>query len=170
MKEKRRHLKFLLLALLVVSLSACIRSHDYDEIPHLEFRGFSKDIMKQGSNQQDSVIMTLFFTDGDGDFGSSVGSSESNIFLKDLRTNEIFREFKAPFVPEDGAKNGISGTISVKIYTTCCVYEPSTGIPPCERTNLVPENVLPLEVYIKDRSGNVSNIVRATDLILKCDY
>ncbi len=157
------------MSLIAFTLAGCIRANSYDEIPHLEFRGFSKDRIKQGSNQQDSVIMTLFFTDGDGNFGSAANSAEPNIFLKDLRTNQIFREYKAPIVPEEGANNGISGTINVKIYTTCCIYEPATGIPPCEPTDIFPENVLPLEVYISDRAGNISNIVRTTDLILQCN-
>lgn len=163
-------MKNTIFASIIFIFLGCIKSKDYSEIPHLEFQGFSKSTMLQGSNQQDSVIMTLFFTDGDGDFGSKSTSSASNIFIKDLRTNETFREYKAPFVPTEGAANGISGTIRVKIFTTCCIYDPLTGIPPCERTDIIPTNVLPLEVYIKDRAGNVSNTVRTSDIILKCNY
>ncbi len=162
-------MKKIIIGLLPFFLYGCLKSKDYSEVPQLEFQGFSKSTMMQGSNQQDSVIMTLFFTDGDGDFGSATNSAASNIFIKDLRTNQTFREYKAPFVPEAGATNGISGTIRVKIYTTCCIYDVNTGIPPCEPTTIFPTNVLPLEVYIIDRAGNVSNVVRTTDIILQCN-
>ncbi len=162
-------MKCLISLMVIIALTGCIQSNDYSDIPHLEFQGFSKTTMIQGSNQQDSTIMNLFFTDGDGDFGSQSNSNEANIFIKDLRTNEIFRTYKAPIVPTGGAAKGISGTIKVKIYTTCCFYAPSSGIPPCEPTDIFPTNVLPLEVYIVDRSGNVSNTVRTTDILLECN-
>lgn len=164
-----RQMKNVIIGLLPLLFLGCLSSKDYSDVPHLEFKGFSKSVMIQGSNQQDSVIMTLYFTDGDGDFGSSVNSAEPNIFIKDLRTNQTFREYKAPFVPEAGASNGISGTIKIKIFTTCCLYDPNSGIPPCEPTDIFPTNVLPLEVYIKDRAGNVSNAVRTTDIMLQCN-
>lgn len=124
--------------------------------------------MNQGRIKADSVIATLFFTDGDGDFGTQSIGSDANIFITDLRTNEIYGTYKAPFVPEEGVGNGISGTIKIKMYSTCCVYPQSSGIDPCERTLLFPSNELPLEVYITDRAGNKSNVVKMGNLTLNC--
>lgn len=162
-------LKNLIWPVMILSIAACVKSEKYDIVPHLEFRQFSKNLMQQGDNQQDSVMMTLFFTDGDGDFGEDVNSSKANVFIKDLRTGEVFRQYKAPFVPLEGTGNGISGTINIKIFTTCCIYDQSTGIPPCEKTDLFPQNELPLEVYITDRAGNESNHVTTDILLLKCN-
>ncbi|HRO74439.1 MAG TPA: hypothetical protein PK611_12245, partial [Saprospiraceae bacterium] len=77
-------MKCLISLMVIIALTGCIQSNDYSDIPHLEFQGFSKTTMIQGSNQQDSTIMNLFFTDGDGDFGSQSNSYEANIFIKDL--------------------------------------------------------------------------------------
>lgn len=149
-------------------MTSCQKSKNYSDIPFLEFRGFSKPELIQGVNQQDSVILTLFFTDGDGDFGSESNSSDTNIFFKDLRTGNEFRQFRAPFIPLDGVGNGISGIIRIKIYSTCCIFPPDSGVFPCETSEMVPTNELPLEVYIRDRSGNTSNVLSLEALTLLC--
>jgi len=146
----------------------CADAPEYSPVPTLRFESISKDEMIQGRAMEDSLIIKLFFTDGDGDFGTATQSSESNIFIIDKRTNEIKDLFKAPEIPQQGANNGVSGTISIKVFNTCCVFPAATGIPPCERTTLFPENDLILEIYIKDRAGNVSNTVNTEIIRLKC--
>ncbi|MBC7885856.1 MAG: hypothetical protein H7X99_10300, partial [Saprospiraceae bacterium] len=140
-------------------LASCIKPPAYSDIPSVEFRSFSKNTMNQGVFNEDSVTMILFFTDGDGDFGNDAQSNEKNIFIRDKRTNETFREYKAPQIPTQGANNGISGTISIRVYSTCCIFPEATGIFPCEKTDDFPENDLVLEVYLMDRAGNKSNTV-----------
>jgi hypothetical protein len=159
---------YLSVVILISVFISCQKSKDYSDVPYLEFRSFSKQEMLQGVNQQDSVILTLFFTDGDGDFGSESTSTTTNIFFKDLRTGNEFRQFRAPFIPLEGVGNGISGLIKIKIYSTCCIYPPELGVFPCETSNLVPTNLLPLEVYIEDRAGNKSNTLSLDALTLLC--
>lgn len=158
----------ILFAVCVTALS-CVRPPKYSEVPTLEFRSFSKDTMQQGVFSEDSVILVLYFTDGDGDFGTPGQGTQKNIFLKDKRTNQTFREFKAPFVPVEGTGNGISGTISVKLFSTCCIYPEATGIFPCELSEEFPYNELTLEVFITDRAENKSNTVVTPPLRLRCN-
>jgi len=161
-------MRFLIFGLCIFILDSCISPPDYANIPSLEFRNFSKSNMNQGVFEEDSVILTLFFTDGDGDFGTSGQGNEKNIFILDKRTKEIFREYKAPFIPLEGAGNGISGTISIKIFSTCCIFPEASGIFPCESSEEFPFNDLVLDVYIKDRAGNQSNTVTTTAIRLNC--
>lgn len=147
---------------------SCVRPPDYSDVPVLEFRSVSKSSIKQGLINADSFTLVLFFTDGDGDFGSDALSNELNIFMKDNRTGESFRDFKAPLVPTQGANNGISGTISVIISSTCCVFPPLSGIFPCEVDSTYPTNDLSLDIYIKDRAGNQSNTVTTSVIKLLC--
>ncbi len=165
-KKNMSKLAFLF-TILVFSMS-CQKSKDFSDIPYLEFRSFSKMQMRQGSVNQDSVILTLYFTDGDGDFGTESRDADLNIFMKDLRTGNEFRSFKSPFIPLDGVGRSISGTIRLKIFTTCCIFPPDLGVFPCERTPQVPTNSLPLEIFIRDRAGNDSNIVKLDPLTLLC--
>jgi hypothetical protein len=145
-------------------ISGCVKAPEYSPVPFLRFDGLSKSSLLQGTEFQDSLLVFLYFTDGDGDFGSPANSSERNIFIVDKRTGNIKDEFKAPLVPEQGVNNGISGKISVKIYSTCCIFPEQTGIPPCQRPQQFPDNDLILDIYIKDRAGNISNTV-STDVI-----
>jgi hypothetical protein len=148
----------------------CVKSKEYSDVPYLEFRGFSKLTMDQRKIlPTDSVLMTLFFTDGDGDFGSLSMGQDANIFLIDLRTNEIMQQYVAPLVPEEGIANGISGTIKIFVYNTCCYYPPSSGISACDSSPSYPTNDLPIEIYIMDRAGNKSNTVKADLITLNCN-
>ncbi len=154
---------------LMVCIASCVTPPKYSEVPTLEFRSYSKAEMKQGVFSEDSVVMVLYFTDGDGDFGTPSQGTERNIFMQDTRTGQTFREFKAPFVPLEGAGNGISGTIAVKLYSTCCLYPEDTGIFPCETSDEFPTNDLILDVWITDRAGNKSNTIKTPALTLKCN-
>jgi hypothetical protein len=162
-------LKHLMLLAWAVMMVACVKPPNYPDSPTLEFRNFSKTELRQGAFGEDSVVLTLFFTDGDGDFGSASNSIERNIFMRDNRTGQTFREYKAPFVPEEGAGNGISGTIDIVILTTCCVFDLATGIPPCEKPAAFPTNTLTLDIFIKDRAGNQSNTITTPPLTLRCN-
>lgn len=167
--NSKNHWKYLTFLAAAVLMTTCVKPPDYPDEPTLEFRNFSKTEMRQGAFAEDSVVLTLFFTDGDGDFGSPSNSPERNIFMRDNRTGQTFREYKAPFVPEEGAGNGISGTIDIVMLTTCCVFDPTTGIPPCEKPAAFPTNTLVLDIFIKDRTGNKSNTITTPPLTLRCN-
>ena len=157
-------MKFVPWFFVLIIFSGCVKAPEYSPVPFLRFEGLSKNTLIQGTEFQDSITVFLYFTDGDGDFGSPANSFERNIFIIDKRTGNIKDEFKAPLVPEQGVNNGISGRIAVKVYSTCCIFPEPSGIPPCQKPLQYPENDLLLDIYIKDRSGNISNTV-TTDLI-----
>jgi hypothetical protein len=157
--------RLLTLCCVILALS-CARSPDFSDIPQIEFRGFSRDTLIQGEFN-DSTFVQLFFTDGDGDFGASTTSNSANIFFKDLRTG-IINQYKAPFIPVQGANNGVSGKINILLRSTCCIYPAATGIPPCEVVAEYPSNLLSYEIFIEDRAGHKSNIVSTPTLALQC--
>ena len=101
-------MRFLITSVYMFFLASCISPPDYSDIPTLEFRSFSKLTMNQGVFEEDAVILTMFFTDGDGDFGISGQGLEKNIFIQDKRTNETFREYKAVCIPLEGCITRIS--------------------------------------------------------------
>jgi hypothetical protein len=162
-------MKFSAFFLVIIFFYSCVDAPEYSDVPTLRFEGISKASLNQGTEQQDSLIITLYFTDGDGDFGSDAASSQRNIFIIDKRTGNIKDEFKAPLVPIQGGNQGISGRISVKIYSTCCIFPESSGIPPCQKPTQYPDNDMTLEIYIKDRAGNISNTVLTDPIKLICN-
>jgi hypothetical protein len=157
---------FRVLIFFIFGMIACAKAPDFPNTPAISFIGFDRDTLTQGEFN-DSTFVLLSFTDGDGDFGSDTQSNNANIFFKDKRTN-VISQYKAPLIPSQGANNGIRGTIKILLRSTCCIFPEPTGIPPCEVVADYPINVLEYEIFIKDRSLNVSNTVTTSRLILFC--
>ena len=162
----------LTLFLSIAMMIACTKPPDYSDTPEIQFVGFSKSVLKQGfSRNDDFTQMIVSFTDGDGDLG---GDTISTVYFDDLRTpGEDFLEFGAPLIPEQGTGNGISGEFIILLPTTCCIHpDPDLAQDGCNAdfagTGITRDTVI-YEVYILDRAGNKSNVIKTDPLILECD-
>ena len=144
-----------------------MQSPGFSDVPEIEFMGFSQSSMIQSSLNSDSLFLRFSFTDGDGDLGFDDETIEQNIFIIDNRTGDRYEAFKAPKIPEQGATKGISGEVTVRLFTTCCLFP--DNIPPCESPQQFPTDTMTLDLYIVDRAGNTSNTVTSTAIILFCD-
>jgi hypothetical protein len=154
-----KNIIYLLLVGIIFGCVMCLRPPDYPIIPNIGFVRMSKNTMKQGDGLNDSLRLILSFEDGDGDIGSN---DSINVFLFDTRQPNATPEIaRMPFVPEAGAKNGISGEISLLVYTTCC-------LPSCNSFLNKATDSLFFDVYIKDRAGHKSNVVRTPYIALRC--
>lgn len=154
-----------LLATATVLITGCTNPPDYPDEPVIAYEGLSRLFMNEGLSLSDSVVLTLSFTDGDGDIGFRQTAQETNVFVEDLRDGFV-RTYRLPDVPQRGVANGISGTIDLTLYTTCCYVD---GFVPCSPD--VPEgttNELRFEVYIVDRAGNESNRIQTEAITLFC--
>ncbi len=154
-----------LISICLIGFSSCDPMGDISDIPKLWFISFSKSEMLQGDINQDSVWLELGFEDGNGDLGFGSKSSDKDIFVVDRRTNIIQDAYKLPDLPDSQGKT-ISGTIRLRIYTTCCIFP--QGIPPCTSPAQFPLDSLSFEIYLKDRSGNESKKINSPYLYLKC--
>lgn len=152
--------------LLLVILFSCTQPPDYPPEPVIEFSHLSRSFMSQGFGPEDSIVMTISFTDGDGDLGSTDDSLD--VFVTDTRLDAAPLTYKLPFVPLQGTGNGISGDISITLPTTCCIF-PNNIPPPCNTLASFPQDTVVYEVFIKDRAGNESNRVLTDGIILLCD-
>ncbi len=142
---------------------ACADRPNLTAIPTLEYRGISKRIMKQGRINQDTVLIELKFTDGDGDIGYTNSSlRKPDLFVIDQRTGNQYDNYILPTIPQQGTNNGIIGTMRVTLLTQCCTVQP------CDPFDNQPDELLPLEIYLLDRAGNKSNIVQINELSLQC--
>jgi hypothetical protein len=159
--------KISLLALLAVISWQCLDSPNYPIEPQIEFISLSKDTMRQGIFQQDSVIVTFSFQDGDGDLGRTNQEPQNNIFFTDLRTGTVDNTFAIPALPQDGAGNGVEGTIRILLFSTCCIY--NDGNDPCTPNPDIPLDTVQYKIQITDRAGHVSNEIVTTPIILLCN-
>ena len=159
--------KFLPLGLLAFAL-ACASPPDYPMEPFIKDMQLSKDTLQRATKGNvflDSTFVSFSFTDGDGDIGDQ---DSINLFLKDLRDNVVLKN-RIPFVPELGASNGIKGQITVKVYTTCCIFPPQLGLDPCFDTDpSFPFDEVVYEIYITDRAGHKSNVLQTAPIYIRC--
>lgn len=146
-------------------LMSCTQPPDYPIEPQIEFNRFSRDFMNQGFGPEDSIVMFVDFTDGDGDLGNKEDSLD--VFITDTRLNAGPLNYKLPFIPEQGSGNGISGEIAIVLPSSCCIF-PNNTPPPCTESQTFPTDTLIYEVYIKDRAGNESNRILTGDIYLNC--
>jgi len=128
-----------LLCVIVISLQRCVNAPSYPIEPVIAFESFDKSSMIQGLNI-DTILMSISFTDGDGDLGFEGFEQGTNLTMIDNRTGVVYNEFKIPKIPEQGANNGVSGVINIKVLTTCCIFPEATMIPPCSVVETFPDN------------------------------
>jgi hypothetical protein len=148
---------------ILFTFNSCIKAPDFPIEPVIEFQSISKDVIIQNSIEEDSLIIVFSFTDGDGDLGDN---DSLNVFLTDSRDNFVAERFRIPFVPREGAANGISGDITIRVLSTCCIYPDLT--PPCTPSQTNPLDSLFYKIQIKDRAGNESNIIETPRILVRC--
>ncbi|MCF8238266.1 MAG: hypothetical protein K9I85_08940 [Saprospiraceae bacterium] len=148
----------------VLFLTACLTAPEYPIEPHIEYLRMTKGTMVQNQLNTDSLLLTIGFTDGDGDIGLEGGGFD--LFITDTRDNVMPPAYRIPKVPEQGIGNGISGEISFIIYTTCCYFP--NGQDPCTSSTTYPVDTLSYLVYINDRAGHQSNVIETPPILLQC--
>lgn len=153
--------------ILMTMIYSCANGPNYSDIPEIEFLSFDKTSMDQGLINDDFVMMTLYFQDGDGDIGFD--DTNRDITLIDNRTGDTYEQFKLPVVPSIGTGNGISGDIMIKVFNQCCIYP--NNIPPCEENPPAEFNTndLSFTITLKDRAGNISNEITTPIITLNCN-
>ncbi len=145
-------------------LTSCLNPPEYPIEPQIEFLRMTKGTMIQNQLNTDSLLLTIGFTDGDGDIGLEGGGFD--LFITDTRDNVMPPAYRIPKVPEQGIGNGISGEISFIIYTTCCYFP--NGQDPCTSSTTYPVDTLSYLVYINDRAGHQSNVIETPPILLQC--
>jgi hypothetical protein len=152
------------------ALFSCVQPPEYPIEPEIEYIGFNTLTFPQGGPNvpSDTLVLRFSFTDGDGDIGFD--DSTIDIFLTDSRTG--FEEIrKLPVIPEEGVGNGISGEITLRFPNQptqiCCLIEGEQGCNgPIEGA---PSDTFSYRVQIKDRAGNLSNVIQTETVTLVCN-
>jgi len=149
---------------------SCIQPPDYPVEPVIEYIGMSKNLLMQGEGYSDSLLVSFSFTDGDGDIGYPASNPTPSVFIRDSRDGFEKPPLQLPYVEPQGASNGISGEITVKLPTTCCVFISPEGIPfACDEVPFsVKFDTLFYFIKIRDRAGNMSNEIQTELIRLQC--
>jgi len=100
----------------------------------------------------DDIIITISYTDGDGDLGEN-NPDINNLFVEDNR-NGIEYKFRIPELSPSGSTITIEGNFNIKIN--------GSGI-----TNSSTSQQVNYAIYVKDRAGNKSNIITTSSITIQ---
>ncbi len=147
-------------------LFSCANPPDYPLEPVIAYKSISTNTINQSAIRADSALITISFTDGDGDLGRE-GMDSVDIFIVDNRIDFLQPGFVIPFIGQQGVGKGISGEISFVAPPNCCIYE--NGLPPCQASTEFPIDTVTYDIYIMDRAGNESNRVTTEPIYIRCN-
>lgn len=139
---------------LVFILSGCVKPPEYAVEPFIEFVSVDKTSFSEVSGDL-SMVLTIYFEDGDGDIGGGVDDS-LNMFWEDSRVPGYYIPFKIPFVELQGNHDDISGNIYVTWTNGCIDFAAES-------------ESFHYTIYITDRAGHTSNTIQTPELSVICD-
>lgn len=154
----------------LVFFIACANPPEYPVVPEIEFVRMSKDTIARPLGgivfTNDSILVTISFTDGDGDIGDR--DTTLSLYYIDSRDGAV-NDLKIPFVNEAGASSGIKGEITFNVPPQCCIFPPETFLDGCnDETDELLYDPLTYDIYILDRKGNQSNIATTNTIYVRC--
>ncbi len=148
-------------AVAIIFMISCSDEDTYPITPEISFK--SLEIFKNTS-QNDSVVLTFSFTDGDGDLGSQIYDTLSrDVYVKfyELRNGVyvLFPDpfgafnYRMPYLEPRGNNKSLKGDVRINV----------------DYNILYPNDTVKYELYIKDRAGHISNSIQSTSIITGTD-
>jgi hypothetical protein len=176
--------RYVLLFLLIASISACVKAPSYPIEPHIEFKSVASTSSIIYMNGTTPIYipdtLTVSFTDGDGDISvysdpadtslcvnpcnyadgdtSCLNIKSMNVFVVDSRDTCIATYYTADIEPQ-GKVEGLSGEIKIRhvIHLKKCLA-PSVSCP---------QETVKFKIRIKDRAGHLSNEVETVPITVE---
>ena len=141
-----RKLIYILVGVLLLS---CEKEEVMSDTPIIDFISISPTTVQEYT---DDIIITISYTDGDGDLGEN-NPDINNLFVEDNR-NGIEYKFRIPELSPSGSTITIEGNFNITIN--------GTGI-----TNSSSSQSVNYDIYVKDRAENTSNKVTTSSITIQ---
>jgi hypothetical protein len=145
----RNFKSFIILVVLIAQFLSCSKKDiiDTGPVPVISFRSISPAVVKQYS---DSLLITLEYTDGDGDLGENA-TGVTNAFVTDSRNNLTYG-FRIRQLAPDNNPISLKGTLIIEVPATALINTSAT------------EENLTFSVFVKDRAGHASNTISTSQI------
>jgi hypothetical protein len=161
----------ILLFFISMFVSACREKESYPPEPILTYSGFT---MFQTPDGADSFgVMTISYTDGDGDLGMYPNDSNPNFFVAYYKMVDGILKIGTRYNPTTGEIDTINFNARIPMlvppyYTSWIKGEIEDTINPIsDPTSQKPYDTIMFEAYVVDRSGNKSNTVQTPLIVVK---
>ena len=141
-----RKLIYILVGVLLLS---CEKEEVMSDTPIIDFISISPTTVQEYT---DDIIITISYTDGDGDLGEN-NPDINNLFVEDNR-NGIEYKFRIPELSPSGSTITIEGNFNITINGTGITDESSS-------------QKVDYSIYVKDRAGNKSNIITTSSITIQ---
>ena len=142
------------LPLFLVALYACNNDPVFSVVPAIEFVDIQPRVVRQFT---DSMVITVRFTDGDGDLGDQ--GAEKNMVIVDQRSTltpeQATIEYTVPNLTPDARNPSIQGLIYIEVAPTAIT--PGRNVP-SEQTHF--------SIRLFDRAGHASNVVLTDEITI----
>ena len=160
---KLKHLKALIpIIILSIAVSGCLKSNDYPPEPVIKFLSYTyKDSVDDLGNPSHMGLLTISFTDGDGDMGLAQSDTaapfDNNLYVNRVGIDggveqpPVELKFRIPYITPKGQIKALTGEMDVELDL----------IPV-----LVSYDTLFYELYILDRALNQSNTITTEQIVL----
>lgn len=167
-----RNCFLLLLSFYCFHFVACIKPDEFPPEPRI----FNISLNKPVVGVDEVFSISIAFEDGDGDIGAADPNDPNEnqvdaIFVQhvvSLGLDSVFTEtFTIPFLTPEGNVKAISGEIAFDLSIGCCRNPDASPACTSDESEL-DTNVIAYDVYIVDRSGNQSNVLRSPEVSLRC--
>jgi len=154
--EEMRLAALSLMGMTALLWQACQPIRLFDDTPAITFISVEP---LEVTEITDSIVITIGFTDGDGDLGLPDEDTTSDVTIYDKRRGlpafgDILYPYRMPVVTPPGNSKQISGEVRLVIQNTF------------RRPGLSTDTVH-YSIQIKDRALRVSNSVETPDIIIK---
>ena len=153
--------KFICFSLLGLFFVSCIKRNQYPIVPHIEFVSFVP--IDDGTGIDNEGILTISYTDGDGDLGNLdekdsttnyfivYQEKQNGVYVTPEDTIGMFNASLPRFVPTD-KKQPIDGTIQRKLIFN---------------NPYSPYDTIRFECWLVDRATHKSNVVPTSEIVVK---
>jgi len=166
---------FILICLLGLLYSSCAKKENYPDVPVISYNNFAA--YYAGSNNSiDSTILTINFTDGNGDIGYP--SQETNVkpdlyvlplilytrtnsygpFLVNNNDSVIF-PYNIPYITPVGNDKELSGLIKINMGSFLQQYIIDEFLADKNLFDSANPHMMEFKVWMYDRAGNKSNVL-----------
>jgi hypothetical protein len=154
-------------------LYSCKPDENFDDKPFLEYRGYESEPDADPSSGRVDLTFELYFTDGDGDIGTSEQAGDNASCEEILALNNLFVKY---FQQIGGAFVELSPPDSCVPYAASIPDITPTGSNPTLEGNIFyqfdptfspPNDSIRFEFILVDRSGKESNIATSPSLLIK---
>ena len=147
--------------------TSCIDAPSFNDVPELSNPQvlLARSPVSGAPGAPDTILLKFDFSDGNGDIGYVLSDSFNipppHVFLTFEEFDTTFTQYTIPILPANGGVPDITGTVTITILAStgtffgACLSNPQV-------------NTVTYSVYIKDRSGALSNEITFPTIPIDC--